>query len=243
MRAGANAVASAPGSRSSGSSARLALLLLVPVPSLGTAASMLFWPGTPWGQGLFVAAKLWIVALPLAWWLGVERGRPSWSPPRRGGFGVAAILGLAIAAFIVVVFWVTERLGWIDPATVASRAAATGLVDFRLYLLGTVYWITVNSLIEEFVWRWFVFRQFETLLGGPPAVIAAGLAFTAHHVIALAAQFPWPMAALGSLGVFAGGIVWSWLYLRYRSIWPCWVSHVIADVPIFVIGYRMIFGP
>jgi len=37
-------------------------------------------------------------------------------------------------------------------------------------------------------------------------------------------------------------MTWSWLYMRYRSIGPCWVSHAIADVPIFVIGYRLIFG-
>lgn len=222
--------------------AALALLLLVPAPSLGAAASMLWWPGTPWGQGLFVAAKLWIVALPIAWWFGVERGRPSGSPAKRGGFGVATVLGIAIAGFIALAYAITRGMGLIDPQVVASRAAETGLDDLRLYLLGAVYWVTLNSLIEEFVWRWFVFRQFEVLVGGAPAVAAAGLAFAAHHVIALAVQFSAPMAALGSLGVLVGGVIWSWLYLRYRSIWPCYVSHAIADVPIFVIGYRLIFG-
>ena len=66
--------------------------------------------------------------------------------------------------------------------------------------------------------------------------------FTAHHVIVLVAQFDWPIALLGSLGVFIGGATWSWLYLRYRSIWPGYVSHAIADAAIFIIGYRLIFG-
>jgi hypothetical protein len=47
---------------------------------------------------------------------------------------------------------------------------------------------------------------------------------------------------LGSCGVFLGGAAWSWLYLRYRSIWPGYVSHAIADAAIFIIGYRLIFG-
>ena len=71
--------------------------------------------------------------------------------------------------------------------------------------------------MEEYVWRWFVFRKFEVLLGGKLAVPAAALAFTAHHVIVLAAQFDWPIAVLGSCGVFIGGAAWSWLYLRYGS--------------------------
>jgi len=106
---------------------------------------------------------------------------------------------------------------------------------------GALYWITLNSLMEEYVWRWFVFAKFEVLLGGRIAVVATGLAFTAHHVIALAAQFNWIITILGSLGVFVGGVSWSWLYLRYRSVWPCYVSHAIVDIPVFVIGYWLIF--
>jgi len=242
MRAPTHPSDGRPGAPGRRAEAARALLLLVPVPSLATAASMLWWPGTWWGQALFVAGKLWIVLLPLVWWFGVERGRPSASRPERGGFGVAILLGVAIAGAIVAVYGVARALELVDPATVASRAEATGLGDLRLYVLGAVYWVTVNSLVEEFVWRWFVFRQLETLIGGGPAVAAAGLAFTAHHVIALAAQFSVPVAALGSLGVLVGGMTWSWLYLRYRSIWPCYLSHAIADVPIFVIGYRLIFG-
>jgi membrane protease YdiL (CAAX protease family) len=110
------------------------------------------------------------------------------------------------------------------------------------YILGAIYWITLNSLAEEYVWRWFVFRKFEILIGGKLAVVAAAAAFTAHHVIVLAAQFNWPITLLGSLGVFTGGAIWSGLYLRYRSVWPCYVSHAIVDAAIFVIGYRLIFG-
>jgi membrane protease YdiL (CAAX protease family) len=109
------------------------------------------------------------------------------------------------------------------------------------YLAGALYWITANSLMEEYVWRWFVFRKCEVLLGGPAAVVVSALAFTAHHVVALAAQFNWGVTLLASLGVFIGGAAWSWLYLRYRSIWPGYVSHAIVDVPIFVIGYWLIF--
>jgi hypothetical protein len=99
--------------------------------------------------------------------------------------------------------------------------------------------------MEEYVWRWFVFRKFETFAPGGIAIIAASLGFTAHHVIALAAQFDWRITVLGSVGVFIGGVTWSWLYLRYQSVWPCYLSHAIVDAPVFWIGYDLIFrqGP
>jgi len=220
----------------------VALALLVPMPSLGTAASMLWWPGTLGGQAVFLACKLWVAALPLFWLLRVERGRLSWSPPRQGGFLAAGLLGLLIAAAIVAAYWLSRSMGWLDVAQVAERAARTGLGNRGVYLAGALYWVGLNSLLEEYVWRWFCLRQCERLFSGRRAVLAAAVGFTLHHVIALAAQFSWPLAALGSGGVFVGGVVWGWLYLRYRSVWPCYVSHAIADLPIFVLGWRIIFG-
>jgi hypothetical protein len=222
--------------------AMIALLLLVPVPSLGVASAMLWWPDLPWGKAIFLATKIWIVLLPFLWLRAVDHQSMSWSPPRRGGFGAGAATGLLIAIAILGAFAIARAWDAIDTAGVAERAARTGLNQPAIYLAGAMYWILVNSLMEEYVWRWFVFRQCESLVGGRAGVILAALGFTAHHVIALAAQFNWGITLLASLGVFVGGATWSGLYLRYRSIWPGYVSHAIVDVPIFVIGYRLILN-
>jgi hypothetical protein len=39
------------------------------------------------------------------------------------------------------------------------RAAGVGLDSRAIYLAGAVYWCTVNSILEEYVWRWFVFGR------------------------------------------------------------------------------------
>ena len=204
---------------------------------------MFFWQAeTPTGKFIFAACKLWMALLPVVWLKFVDREPLSWSPPRFSGFRVGAVLGLAIAAVIFAAYGVALHLGVIHPEKIADRAAQTGLNHLSVYVSSAIWWVTVNSLMEEYVWRWFVFRKFEVLLGGKPAVIAAALAFTAHHVIVLAAQFNWPIVVLGSMGVFIGGAAWSWLYLRYRSVWPGYVSHAIVDAAIFIIGYWLIFG-
>jgi membrane protease YdiL (CAAX protease family) len=63
-----------------------------------------------------------------------------------------------------------------------------------------------------------------------------------HHTVALRIQFGWEITILGSLGVFLSGVVWSWCYLRYRSVWPGFVSHILADAAIFLVGWRLLFG-
>jgi hypothetical protein len=223
------------------SRARLALLLLVPVPSLGAAAGLLLWPEALAGKAVFALAKIWILLLPVVWIKMVDRQPLSWSPPRQGGFGLGAVTGLAIAAAIVVTYLIALKTGFMDRKVMAERAAQTGLNNPALYVGAALYWITFNSLMEEYVWRWFTFRKCEILLGSNAAVVAAALGFTAHHVIAMAAQFNVPVTILASAGVFLGGLIWSGLYLRYQSIWPCYLSHALVDVPIFLIGYDLIF--
>ena len=106
-----------------------------------------------------------------------------------------------------------------------------------------LFWIFINSVLEEYVFRWFITSKLEQLVGGKwlPILLSAGI-FTLHHTIALA-FFIDPLGnALASLGVFIGGVIFSWIYVQYRSVWVAWVAHAIADVAIFAIAWHMIVG-
>ncbi len=116
-----------------------------------------------------------------------------------------------------------------------------GLAEPVVYLAGAAYWILGNSLIEEYAYRWFIFVQCERLMPSRLAVLASALIFTAHHIIALQVYLSPALTTLASAGVMIGGLVWSWCYLRYRSIWPGWLSHIIADLAIFAIGWHLVF--
>jgi len=220
--------------------ALIALALLVPVPSLGTAAAMVLLPG-PTGQTLFMAAKIWLLVFPVFWYLVAERGGLSWSPPIDGGMGVGLLTGLAAGAVIglaSLVFGIFDM----DMGQLAGEVDEMGLTTPRAYLLGALGWTFANSLMEEYVYRWFVFSQCERLMPRFAAVLASAAVFTAHHVVALSTYLPWHLTALASLGVFIGGVIWAVLYARYRSIWPGWVSHIIADIAIFAVGWEILFG-
>lgn len=232
--------------RGSRASALFALLLLVPAPSVGTALAMSveMTQGTWLGQGAYALSKIWLVALPLAWLLWVDGGRMSWSPPRKGGLLAGVGLGLVLSLGIYFAYAVLGPQ-LIDPAQVRARALQVGIGTPLRFVLFAGYLVLVNSLLEEYVWRWFVFRKCEALLPrgwGGAAVLLSAVFFTLHHVIALRAQFDWLPTVLASLGVFLGGVAWSWCYLKYRSVWPGYLSHLIVDVTLLWIGWKLIFG-
>jgi len=218
-----------------------ALLLIVPAPSLGVWAAMIAWPDTGMGKTIFFACKAWMLALPVLWLLLVDRGRLSLSPARRGGFGIAVLLGLIISAVVAAAYLLLGR-HWIDSAHVREMADQNGIGTPRLYLAGVAYWVLINSVLEEYVYRWFIFRKCEALMPSGVAVLGSAAAFTIHHVLALRLQFDWNVTILASMGILIGGAVWSWLYLKYRSVWPGYLSHAIVDIAVFAVGWLIIFG-
>ncbi len=223
-------------------SSLIALLLLVPMPSVGVLAAMYFWSGTPFGQTIFTLSKLWILLLPLLWIRLVDGKGWSISKPKHGGFSVGIISGLLISAIIVGIY-VLVAGKMIDAEALKKMTLEVGLSDVRVYLGAVAYWVLVNSVLEEYVWRWFVVEKLEEVVSGKlAAVLLSAAAFTMHHIIALLVYFSWPVVIICSAGLFMGGAIWSWFYIKYRSIWPGYLSHAIVDIAVFGIGYVLIFG-
>ena len=222
-----------------------ALLLLVPAPSIGAWMAFHGAPG-PVGQAAYVVAKAWILALPLLWLLRVEKGRPGLSPLapelRRAGIVTGLAFGLLLSGAVLLV-WHLRGAEWIDRDRLRNALVAAGVTTPLRYAALGVYLCTLNAAGEEYVWRWFVTARCETLLGPRPAVAASALFFAAHHAIVFMAQFGTKVGLLAALAVFLAGGAWSWCYLRFRSVWPGWISHAMVDVTGLALGWHLLFGP
>ncbi len=222
------------------SKALLALILLVPAPSIGTACGMWLFPG-PVGQIIYALCKVWLLGFPLVWLRFVEKKGWSWSPPRSGGLFTGLLLGLVMGAGILAGWkFLGSRLANLE--YLRQIAERNGFGTPSRYLALAFYLTFFNSLLEEYVWRWFVFRRSEEFAGSRPAVFLSALLFMIHHTVALSIQFGWVITFLGSLGVVLAALIWSACYLRYRSIWPGFISHIFADAAIFTAGWWMLFG-
>ncbi|MEM7758873.1 MAG: CPBP family intramembrane glutamic endopeptidase [Cyanobacteria bacterium P01_A01_bin.40] len=217
-----------------------ALMLFAPAFSIGVVASLFVAPGTL-GNTIFTVMKVWVVAFPLLWTLKISPQAlrlPKYEPQE-----VRAGLGLGIIMFAVIIsayFGVGQQA--IDLESIRSKAVEVGIVNPYLYLAGCVYWSLINSLIEECTWRGFAVSQCKVLVSPTNAVIIAALLFTVHHSIALYAYtHDWLIVSLGSLGVFLAGTIWAGCYSHYQSVVPGYISHILADVAIALIGYQLLF--
>ena len=225
---------------SSGQNTLLSLLLLVSAASIGTAMALFIAPGTL-GQIIFSICKIWLLMFPLAWFFWVDGGKLSLSLPKQRELLAGGILGLLMFGVILGVYLLFGQQ-LIDAVDVRIKAQEVGISSSNIYVAGAIYWTLINSLIEEYIWRWFVYSKCEKLVPGIGAVLLCGLFFILHHIIALAAYTELPVVILGSLGVFIAGALWSFCYLNFRSIWSGYLSHILADLAIAIVGWHILFG-
>jgi membrane protease YdiL (CAAX protease family) len=191
---------------------------------------------------VFVFTKIWIFGLPAFWHLRIDKNGFSRSPALNGGWAVSAGLGIVMAIVIMLAYFL------IGDALLSDEDLIEILDPFGLttpwkLMLAILFWVFINSVLEEFVFRWFITSKIEQLVSGKwlPILLSAGI-FTLHHTIALA-FFIDPLGNfLASTGVFIGGVIFSWIYIEYRSIWVAWVAHAIADVAVFAIAWQMVVG-
>jgi len=223
---------------------RLALIALLLV-GLAPTVSIFISFGTDGGiisQVAYFISKFWLLVIPLIWYFKVDSGKLSFSKPEQGGYAMSIGLGLAMSVLIFGAWFVLG--GLIDGELLKDAVEPVGLLDVRLYIGGVIYWTVFNSSLEEYVFRWFLVVKSEALVGtGTPAILLSAFIFVIHHTFALLFfGFPWWANLLASVSLFIGGAIFSWLYIRYRSVWMPYIAHAICDIAVFGVGALIIFG-
>ena len=223
----------------------IALLPALTLPFIASFFYFVLFPGTVLGNGFYAIAKINLVFWPLlATFLILRespiRPAPSWND-RLKTLLPGGLLGLGIVGLMFL--GMLTPLGDIirgNAENIRLRVEGLGMLDH--FILFTVFVSVLHSFLEEFYWRWFVFGNLRRVVSLPLAHLIAGIGFAAHHIVVLSQFFPlWLAIALGSC-VGIGGIFWSLLYQRQNTMLGIWLSHMIVDIGMMVIGYRLIFG-
>jgi len=125
---------------------------------------------------------------------------------------------------------------------ILEKVSAFGIESAVLFIVFGAFYSLIHSGLEEYYWRWFVFRRLKSMMSVTTAIVVSSLGFTLHHVVLLGTYFGYtdPFAWFCIFGVAVGGAYWAWNYHRSDSIWAAWISHGIIDAAIFTIGFLVL---
>ena len=191
-------------------------------------------------QMFFLFAKIWIIAIPIYWIYKIENQSFVLGNFDRESKTESLISGIIMFVIILGMYAIFHST--LDVELMRQEIGSTGLLDLRLYIVGMIFWISINSLIEELVFRQFIGDRLLELTGKKNlTVLLSALIFTSHHTVVLSYYFSSLQNAVASLGILLAGATWSILWLRHRSLMVCWISHAIADIAVFGLGYLILF--
>ena len=207
------------------------------------------WPSAA-QQTAYAIGKGIQFGLPLVWVLAVQRAGLRFKPPGRAGLIEGGLFGLLVLAAMMALYhgWL-KPVGYLGPQSPAAAAILDKVQGFGLdtlwkYVALGAFYSLFHSGLEEYYWRWFVFGQLRRLIPVNRAILVSSIGFMLHHILLLAAYFGWfsPATWLFSAAVAVGGAYWAWLYQRSDSLWGPWLSHLVIDAAIFIVGYDLVVG-
>jgi membrane protease YdiL (CAAX protease family) len=124
--------------------------------------------------------------------------------------------------------WFTGLLSGLGlSALVLAVVAAFGPVSFAPHPNWPVLFANfVSNFYEEFIFRGVILGLLLKIVDNKhkwfAAVVSAALFCQGH--------LHYPAALLAT--VFVAGLVWACMTIRYRSLWPAWFSHTLADAVV-----------
>jgi membrane protease YdiL (CAAX protease family) len=229
-----------------------ALVLAMIFPTIATLVDFVLLArggqANPWQQAAYAAGLAFQVGFPVCCEWRTEGWLPRPGRPTFAGLRLGLLFGGVVALGTIGLYFFFLRDTAVFAATagqVRHKLEEFGLASPAGFAAFAVLISVPHSLLEEYYWRWFVFGRLRGYVGVAAAMVLSGLAFMAHHVVLLWVYFPgqvWTAVVPFSLCVAAGGVAWAWLYQRTGTLNAVWLSHLLVDAGLFVVGYDLFFG-
>jgi CAAX protease family protein len=200
----------------------------------------------PFLQMVFLVGKIAQFAFPAVYVFLVDRGHFALSRPSGRALAFGSGLGLVIGLSALGLYWLFLR----DTPLMSQTAGPLlrWLVEYHLdtpagYWTLALLMATLHAFLEEYYWRWFVFRWLHRHMPPGWAVALSSLGFMLHHIVILSVYLPgyfWLGVMPFSLCVGVGGVIWALLYKETRSLYPVWLSHGLVDLALMTVGWDLV---
>ena len=166
--------------------------------------------------------------------------QPANVPKNRKNELTAQLLpGIAIGLFVIGTVAAVYLLvrGRIDTVGILAELKEKSGITKQTYLYTGLYITFVNSFLEEFFFRKYIFGNLYQDGMKRFAYIGSALLFSVYHLAIFNTWFKPFLLILALLGLLAAGLILSYVVRKTNSLLSSWVIHLSADIAIIGIGY------
>ena len=218
------------------------------IPLICALVYVVWFPDGNAGRSAWFATKIWILVYPLFFFGLIGLGglvrredRPAIWPSWAVVIGTGLLTGICIS--LIGCLMVITPVGEIVKANshnLVEKAEGLGFATRGRFLMVATFITILHSAMEEYYWRWFIYGHLRQMVGHWPGHLIAAVAFTGHHLVLMSVLFPLPLALFLSFLVGLGGLIWTLMYEWQGTVLGCWLSHLVVDAFIMIVGFRLI---
>lgn len=154
-------------------------------------------------------------------------------------FLLSLTLGLGFYTFILAAYIVLRN--FLDLASIGEILSKDVGVAQDNFIFVAIYISLINSFVEEFFFRGFLFLNLKSLGTSNFAYAFSALAFAIYHVAIMGTWFSVPLFFVALLGLFIGGLIFNFLNSKKGNIYNSYIVHMMANFAINTVGMIM-FG-
>ncbi len=147
-------------------------------------------------------------------------------------------LGLLLASIYFSSFLIFRN--YLDLEFVKEKLNLLIALDAKKLVFVGAYIIVINSLLEEYFWRSFLFAKFKTVAPKVLAYFVPALAFSFHHVMFYYDWFSLPFFITVTFGLVVYSLIMNKIFDYSKDLFSCWLIHSLVDIVQITIAF-MIF--
>lgn len=190
--------------------------------------------------GIRTLAKILLfLAAPAGYRLFFQRGPylSRLTRPAAKELKVSILVGIFSFAVVTAAYLLLRSC--IDLPGIVSDLEGKSKVTADNFLLAGAYITLVNSFLEEFFFRGFLFLNLYERGRKKIAWIYSSLLFALYHISIFKSWFSPGILLTAIAGLVLAGLLFNYMNLRTKTIFNSWLAHMMADAAIIGIGYSM----
>ena len=146
----------------------------------------------------------------------------------------------SIFVFVLIIAAAFFLKSFIDTEAISSDFGNRMQLSRKSMIIAGIYTIFVNSFIEEYFFRGFIFQELLKQGWMKSAYFISSAAFAIYHVSIIEAWFSLWLMLVMLLGLFAGGLLFAYFVKKTGSIVASWLIHVSADLALVLFGFLVL---
>jgi len=153
--------------------------------------------------------------------------------------GVTLLLGLGLSGVYLAAFGIFKS--YLNLETIAAGLGNTAGTSAKNIVFIGLYIIVFNSVLEEYFWRGFVFKELKSLIKPWIAYGLTGVAFSLHHIMFYYNWFTLSFFMLATIGLIIFAVLMNLFFAKFQDLFSCWLIHGLVDTVQIYIGLK-VFG-